>query len=97
MLRWPELGGPSPAYTAVDGVLEMKRSYHGGLSIDYPFKGDNILLMSRVSQQGPTFQTQKDSNSPQFTLMDLDGPSEDLGELPFHVRLTQHSCHLTVH
>jgi hypothetical protein len=84
LLRLPDPGGPLPSHTALDDVFEMKRPYRGGLSIDYPFHGDNILLMSRVSQQGASSKTQEGSHPPQFTPMELDGRSEELGKLPFH-------------
>ena len=63
----------------------MERQYYGGLSIDYPFDGDNILLMSRVSQQGPF--SQENIRSSQFALMDLDAYSEELGGLLCHICL----------
>ena len=62
------------------GLFEVERSYRGGLSIDWPFEGDNILLMPRVSQQGHSSTTQKDSRPSRFALMDVGEPSEDLGK-----------------
>lgn len=84
LLRWPNLGGPLPSHTALTDVSEGEKSYHGGLSIDYPFEGDTILLISRVSQQGP-FSKLQDRHPLQLAPMDLDGPDEGLGELPVHV------------
>ena len=84
LLRLPDPDSPLPFYTAPMDLFEVERSYHGGLSIDCPFEGDNILLMPRVSQQGRSSTTQKDSRPPQFALMDPGAPNEELGELPFH-------------
>lgn len=70
LLRWPDLGGQLPSQIALKNAFEVKKPYHGGLSIDYPFDGDTILLIPRASQQGPS-RTQ-DSNPLQFAPMDLD-------------------------
>ena len=84
LLRWPDLGGQLPSHIALKNVLEVKKPYHGGLSIDYPFDGDTLLLISRVSQQSPSSKTQ-DDNPLQVSPMDLDRPSGELGEPPVHV------------
>jgi hypothetical protein len=79
LLRWPvQEGGLLPSHIALMDLFEVERSYRGGLSIDCPFEGDNILLMPRVLQQGHSSTTQKDGRPPQFTLMDL--PNEELGK-----------------
>lgn len=85
LLRWPDLGGPLPSQTALKDVFEMKKPYHGGLSIDYPFEGDAILLMSCASRLGPSPQTEEGGHPPQFAPMDLDGSREELSELPVYV------------
>ncbi len=84
LLRWPDLGGQLPSHIALKNVFEVKKPYLGGLSIDYPFDGDTILLIPRVSQQGPSSKTQ-DSNPLQCATMDLDVPRGDQGEPPVHV------------
>ena len=77
LLRWTDLDGSLPSHTALNDVLEVKKTYRGGLSIDYPFEGDTILLIPRVSQQGPSSKIQENRPLP----MDLDGPNEALGEV----------------
>lgn len=84
LLRWPDLDGQLPSHKALKNVFEVKKLYHGGLTIDYPFEGDTLLLISRVSQQGPSSKTE-DNNPLQFAPMDPDGPSGKLGEPPVHV------------
>ena len=83
LLKRPDLSGQLPSQMALKDVLEVKKPYHGGLSIDYPFDGDTLLLLSRVSQQGPS-KTQ-DDNPLQVAPMDLDRPSGELGEPSVHV------------
>jgi len=85
LLRWPDPIGPLRSHTALKDAFDMERLYHGGLSIDYPVEGGDILLMSRASRQGPPSKIQEDPHPPRFGFMDLDVRSEGLCELMFHI------------
>jgi hypothetical protein len=85
LLREPNAGGPSPSHIALTDGFGMKRPYRGGLSVDYPFDGDNILLVSRTSRQGHFSRVQKDNHPLRSALKDPVGPHEKLGELSSHI------------